>query len=346
MESLIVELQRDATEPSVSVLNLLRKALVVARKLRIQEFKKWIELELNGYYDWEKVPQYRFISGSLKAWNPCRGWIPVVATGAKDLELLEIISNAAIGQPISELQGLVTSTESRRRLHIAISGEMQSYLMRSANAKFEVVIHTDSSQVYGILEAVKDIVLNWSLQLEEDGIIGEGMTFSKKEKEVATSITYNIESFINQNSQHIQNIDSVRFFMSETFNNDQRGAHFTNFANKNQDNARQQAIVHNYAAEAQITREKVLAWLEQIGNLIREEELPKDAQEEATTYLEDTKKAIEREEPKKKLALANLESLEETLEKASKTVDAGQTLWSKVGPIILKVGAWLSSTVV
>jgi hypothetical protein len=346
MESLILELQRDALEPSISILNLLRKSLVVARKLSIQEFQEWIELELNGYFDLAKIPQYRFVSGKLRAWNPWHGWIPVLATDIEDLKILEIISNPAIGQPISELQELITSTESRKRLQIPISGEMQTYLMQSANADFEVVIHTDSSQVCRILEAVKDIILKWSLQLEEDGIIGEGMTFSKKEKDAATSVTYNIERFINQNLQQIQNIGSVMSSMSETFNNDQRGAHFTNFANKNQDYARQQAIVHNHASEAQITKHNVLAWLEDVGNLIREEKLPRDTQEEATAYLEDTKKAIQRDEPKKKLALANLESLEETLEKASKTVDAGQTLWTKVGPIILKVGAWLSSSVV
>jgi hypothetical protein len=33
MSSLVLELQRDALDPSISVLNLLRKALVVAKKL-------------------------------------------------------------------------------------------------------------------------------------------------------------------------------------------------------------------------------------------------------------------------------------------------------------------------
>ena len=49
MSSLVLELQRDAIDPSVSPLNLLRKALIVARKLGIVEFQQWIELELNGY---------------------------------------------------------------------------------------------------------------------------------------------------------------------------------------------------------------------------------------------------------------------------------------------------------
>ena len=59
MTSLVEELQRDALDSSVSVLDLLRKALVVATKLNIDEFKEWIELELKGYSGQETVPDYR-----------------------------------------------------------------------------------------------------------------------------------------------------------------------------------------------------------------------------------------------------------------------------------------------
>ncbi|GAB1541151.1 hypothetical protein NUACC21_38210 [Scytonema sp. NUACC21] len=49
MNSLVLDLQRDAFDPSVSVLNLLRKALVVSQKLALKEFQEWIDFELNGY---------------------------------------------------------------------------------------------------------------------------------------------------------------------------------------------------------------------------------------------------------------------------------------------------------
>jgi hypothetical protein len=56
MTSLVEELQKDALNSSVSVLDLLRKALVVATKLNIDEFKEWIELELKGYSDKKRFP--------------------------------------------------------------------------------------------------------------------------------------------------------------------------------------------------------------------------------------------------------------------------------------------------
>jgi len=42
-------------------------------------------------------------------------------------------------------------------------------------------------EIVGIIETVKTIILNWALKLEEDGILGQGMTFSSKEQEKATS---------------------------------------------------------------------------------------------------------------------------------------------------------------
>ena len=48
MDSLVLELQRECLAPGVSVTDLLRKALVVARKLGVKDLQSWIENELNG----------------------------------------------------------------------------------------------------------------------------------------------------------------------------------------------------------------------------------------------------------------------------------------------------------
>ena len=58
MSSLVFELQRDALNRNASVSDLLRKALVVSKKLKISEFEKWVTNELNGYS--EDIPDYRF----------------------------------------------------------------------------------------------------------------------------------------------------------------------------------------------------------------------------------------------------------------------------------------------
>src|SRR4051794_29643027 len=79
LNSIVLELQRDALDPNAKVSDLLRKAMVVARKLRINELEGWLKFEVNGYpEDHTDFPAYRFMEGQVKALNPYRGWIPVV----------------------------------------------------------------------------------------------------------------------------------------------------------------------------------------------------------------------------------------------------------------------------
>jgi hypothetical protein len=51
----------------------------------------------------------------------------------------------------------------------------------------------------GILDSVRNVILDWSLKLEQNGIIGEGMTFSKEDKAKAhaAGVTYQIGSIAN-----------------------------------------------------------------------------------------------------------------------------------------------------
>ena len=47
-----------------------------------------------------------------------------------------------------------------------------------------------------VIDAVRTMILNWSLKLEEEGILGEGLSFSEEEKQkAATSTQIRIENF-------------------------------------------------------------------------------------------------------------------------------------------------------
>ena len=73
MASLVEELQAEALKPGVTASDLLRKALVVATKLDVQEMREWILCELDGYPEGQRVPPYREIRGQLMMNNPVRG---------------------------------------------------------------------------------------------------------------------------------------------------------------------------------------------------------------------------------------------------------------------------------
>ena len=55
-------------------------------------------------------------------------------------------------------------------------------------------IFVDKSQIHAILDRVRNMILEWSLDLEGQGIMGDGLTFSQEEKQAATNITFNIGS--------------------------------------------------------------------------------------------------------------------------------------------------------
>lgn len=95
--------------------------------------------------------------------------------------------------------------------------------------------------------------------------------------------------------------------------------------------------------EAPLTQDDIVKLLEELEALILKAELPEETKEEVSEEISAAKKATNKQEPKKNIALANLESVAQTLEKTNKTVDAGQKLWSKVKPIIVKIASWLGA---
>ncbi|MCJ8280675.1 MAG: hypothetical protein MJK14_12445 [Rivularia sp. ALOHA_DT_140] len=95
--------------------------------------------------------------------------------------------------------------------------------------------------------------------------------------------------------------------------------------------------------KASLTKEDVVKLLEQLEVLVFEAQLPKETKEEVTEDINAAKKATNKKEPKKNIALANLENVAQTLEKTNKTVDASQKLWTQAKPIISKIAGWLGA---
>jgi len=108
VSSLVLEVQRDAMDQKVRVSDLLRKALVVARKLRIAEFETWINHELRGYPEGHDYPAYRRMHGQLKAYNLHYGWQPVMfrnPDAARDL------SSRLVSSTVAQLEASVNGGE-------------------------------------------------------------------------------------------------------------------------------------------------------------------------------------------------------------------------------------------
>ncbi len=198
MSKIVLELQKKAMDSTISITDILRHALIVSTKLKIREFKHWIKKELNGYPD-KNIPDYRNVNGEIKAQNPYRGWLPVIFG---DDELNELFKKSKINQPISELEDIINSHSREDKLVIPLP---QSVIDKTAtNYGCVPYLVVPKSQIAGVIDSVRTIVLEWSLKLESDGILGEDLTFSDDEINKASNITYNINQF----SGVIGNVDT------------------------------------------------------------------------------------------------------------------------------------------
>lgn len=191
--ALVLELQRAAISKEGSVADLLRLALVVARKLGVTEFEEWIQAELNGYKaDVPPAPAYRKITGTLKCWNPYNGWIPLQS---RDPDMDAALSSRVSGQAVGELESMRGAGKNAGTFIMYFPKKLEAELMASMEMAFQPALFISGAQIHGILDAVRNLVLDWSLKLEAAGVLGENMTFSREEKDrAANSVMYQIEN--------------------------------------------------------------------------------------------------------------------------------------------------------
>jgi len=190
MSSLVEELQRDTLNHHARLSDVLRKAKAIAVKLDLPELEKWVENELNGYQSGADVPDYRVIIGQLQGFNPFHGWRPVqfnsTATEQK-------FTKRHITSQVAELESLVARS-SDGQLQVPLSAEAQRLIRDATGFDFEFTTAMSANEVVGILDAIRNALLDWSLKMEKLGVKGEGMSFSDDERKRAheTQAIYNI----------------------------------------------------------------------------------------------------------------------------------------------------------
>jgi len=195
-ESIVLQLQILATEKVNDISDLLRKALLVARKLGLGEFRQWIERELNGYDSHVDVPDYRKVRAELRLKNPYNGLIPIYLS---DQRYTDVLCNVELRDPIENLQWLVTTlTKEGSYINVPLSHKEEAFLLESQGdfGQLPPVRKLSPNQASMVIDAVRTRILEWSLELESQGILGDGLVFSKEEKAKATlTPSINIHNF-------------------------------------------------------------------------------------------------------------------------------------------------------
>lgn len=198
MESLVLELQRDVLDRSIHITDLLRKALLVSRKLKISDIEEWLSDELNGY-NGKSVPSYRTLTGELKGFNPYRGWIPMMLGD----DINDMISVTPIHDSVSQIIDLVERSDGGSVM-IKFPQDMSMTIMRMIGRDIEPALHIPVHQLVRIVDVTKTKILDFALDLETRGILGEGIRFSKAEEQLAQSITYHTINIERMDNSQIQ----------------------------------------------------------------------------------------------------------------------------------------------
>lgn len=186
MATLIEQLQEEALNPETSIADLLRKAKVVASKLDLREAVEWIDQEMNGYSRAEP-PDYRTVACEASYLNPFHGWSQILIG---DAELDSMVRVRKLGNPASELEALM---EGKGMLRIPFPPSFVATLCEMAGRDIPHASSTfGRSAVAGILDAIRNRVLDWAVELERAGVRGEGrLSFSKTDREAASHVTNN-----------------------------------------------------------------------------------------------------------------------------------------------------------
>lgn len=199
-ESIVLELQDLASSDSTPLPELLRKSLLVATKLDLEDFRAWIHRELNGYGNGDDIPEYRIVHAQLKVRNPYHGLQPYSMDDARQQSEICTIK---VPESVGAMSELMQKGDSGR-LYVGLPPSLQNFLARQMQMEFgfalEFVRVIGASQVAAILDCVRTKILEWSLALEKQGVLGIGMRFSVEEKQRA------------QGNQHI-NIHSFQGFL-------------------------------------------------------------------------------------------------------------------------------------
>jgi hypothetical protein len=68
MASIVLDLQKEILSPNCDIVNVLRKAHLIAVKLKLSDFDQYKE----------SCPEYRKVRGTLKYLNQYYGWYPII----------------------------------------------------------------------------------------------------------------------------------------------------------------------------------------------------------------------------------------------------------------------------
>ena len=192
--SLLDEIRSDLTNQSADLSNTLRKAKILANTISLPEFREWVDSELGGYEDRDKLPSYRihgatslgYFSGPFQS-----GFKNVVlpTIGLPDL-IKEFAENLLFFEGVGALEAQAGKTGQLKWPQEMVFLARDSIQMSGGMVLTDAHKPVPAYIIPGILDQVKNKLLDFILALEEN-VTAEDLDSRTVNTEVARNIFYN-----------------------------------------------------------------------------------------------------------------------------------------------------------
>lgn len=194
--SMVGRLLTDIADPNASVSVILRTAKIMATRLGQADALTWIERELKGYTEVvdDDFPKYRQLHGSLQSLNAYHGW-QIVRFPNPEQE--HRYTFCPIGVSIGVLEQQLSEGCSGAEFNFIITPEYRARVASLIRQQTELKLALDTGQLHSIVDAVRNLLLDWALGLEQAGVIGSDMTFSPHERREAAGVTHQVFNISN-----------------------------------------------------------------------------------------------------------------------------------------------------
>lgn len=171
--TLLRDIQNSAINSNVKLSDLLRKCKVLSARLKNEEFKNWVDAELNGYQSKDSLPSYRVLSINAHGYlcGPFQAEMKNITIPASCLpeHLRDWAEKSYLTQPISSLEELVKGEDGTLRQEwpgdLVASVADKIYQGYSLIGAWQVI---PRGAIVAILDTVRNRILSFVLEIEEE----------------------------------------------------------------------------------------------------------------------------------------------------------------------------------
>ena len=204
--NLLDDIRNDLVSESASLSNTLRKAKILASQIGLPEFKEWLDSELGGYTDKDRIPNYRkFPTLSLGEFSgPFGSGVKnmTIPTAHLPKSIKEYADNLIFYDGVGALEGILSQgSEGLGQkwpqefvLLARDSLQMNGGMMVLVDAHKPIPLYV----ITGILDNVKTKLLNFILAMQESDITLENLNKDAEETRVVRNL-FNVNIYGDNN---------------------------------------------------------------------------------------------------------------------------------------------------